>query len=151
MERQEINHEARDERPRVQRQHADADRHVRPEQQELHRERLDHRAGQTRRVTAKRPFDECEGHDRDRQRRDHSQEDPRDVAAEKWDLNYIGLDGSIGCMVNGAGLAMATMDIIKLKGGAPANFLDVGGGANVDTVKNGFKISCQLKYFPRES
>merc|ERR1712072_1552641 len=61
--------------------------------------------------------------------RDHSQEDPRDVAAEKWDLNYIGLDGSIGCMVNGAGLAMATMDIIQMHGGSPANFLDVGGSA----------------------
>merc|ERR1712196_107815 len=72
--------------------------------------------------------------------RDHSQENPRDVAAEKWDLNYIGLDGSIGCMVNGAGLAMATMDIIKLKGGAPANFLDVGGGATEEQVAAAFKL-----------
>lgn len=62
--------------------------------------------------------------------RDQSQEDPREVAASKYDLNYIGLDGEIGCMVNGAGLAMATMDIIKLHGGSPANFLDVGGGAS---------------------
>src|SRR5690606_6070002 len=65
---------------------------------------------------------------------DVSQEDARDVAAEKYDLNYIGLDGSIGCLVNGAGLAMATMDIIKLYGGSPANFLDVGGGANEKQV-----------------
>jgi succinyl-CoA synthetase beta subunit len=62
-------------------------------------------------------------------RRDYSQEDPREVEASKYDLNYIGLDGNIGCMVNGAGLAMSTMDIIQLKGGSPANFLDVGGGA----------------------
>ena len=58
----------------------------------------------------------------------------RDIAASKYDLNYIGLDGNIGCMVNGAGLAMATMDIIKLHGGAPANFLDVGGNASEDQV-----------------
>jgi len=57
-----------------------------------------------------------------------------------YNLNYIKLDGNVGCMVNGAGLAMATMDIIKLAGGEPANFLDVGGGASVDTVANGFKI-----------
>lgn len=72
--------------------------------------------------------------------RDESQEDPREVAAGKYDLNYIGLDGSIGCMVNGAGLAMATMDIIKLRGGAPANFLDVGGNASEDQVVAAFKI-----------
>jgi succinyl-CoA synthetase beta subunit len=72
--------------------------------------------------------------------RDLNEEDPMEVEAGKYDLNYIKLDGSVGCMVNGAGLAMATMDIIKLKGGEPANFLDVGGGANVETVKNGFKI-----------
>jgi succinyl-CoA synthetase beta subunit len=66
--------------------------------------------------------------------RDKSMEDPRDVAAEEAGLNYIGLDGNIGCMVNGAGLAMATMDIIKLHGGNPANFLDVGGGATADQV-----------------
>jgi succinyl-CoA synthetase beta subunit len=72
--------------------------------------------------------------------RDESQEDPREVAAAKWNLNYIGLDGSIGCLVNGAGLAMATMDIIKLHGGDPANFLDVGGGAQKEQVAEAFKI-----------
>ncbi len=72
--------------------------------------------------------------------RDLTEEDPAEVEASKDDLNYIKLDGNVGCMVNGAGLAMATMDIIKLAGGEPANFLDVGGGANVDTVRNGFKI-----------
>ncbi|ERN18833.1 hypothetical protein AMTR_s00067p00119600 [Amborella trichopoda] len=72
--------------------------------------------------------------------RDSSQEDPREVAAAKADLNYIGLDGEIGCMVNGAGLAMATMDIIKLHGGTPANFLDVGGNASEDQVVEAFKI-----------
>ncbi len=72
--------------------------------------------------------------------RDTNEEDPTEVEASKFNLNYIKLDGNVGCMVNGAGLAMATMDIIKLKGGEPANFLDVGGGANVDTVKNGFRI-----------
>jgi succinyl-CoA synthetase beta subunit len=72
--------------------------------------------------------------------RDTDEEDPTEVEAGKFNLNYIKLDGNVACMVNGAGLAMGTMDIIKLKGGEPANFLDVGGGANVDTVKNGFKI-----------
>ncbi len=72
--------------------------------------------------------------------RDESEEDPLELEAGKYDLNYIKLDGNVGCMVNGAGLAMATMDMIKLAGGEPANFLDVGGGANVETVKNGFKI-----------
>lgn len=72
--------------------------------------------------------------------RDLNEEDPTEVEADKFHLNYIKLDGNVGCMVNGAGLAMATMDIIKLKGGEPANFLDVGGGANVETVKNGFRI-----------
>ncbi|XP_010264985.1 PREDICTED: succinate--CoA ligase [ADP-forming] subunit beta, mitochondrial [Nelumbo nucifera] len=72
--------------------------------------------------------------------RDSSQEDPREVAASKADLNYIGLDGEIGCMVNGAGLAMATMDIIKLHGGTPANFLDVGGNASESQVVEAFKI-----------
>ena len=72
--------------------------------------------------------------------RDLNEEDPAEVEASKFNLNYIKLDGNVGCMVNGAGLAMGTMDIIKLKGGEPANFLDVGGGANVDTVKNGFRI-----------
>ena len=72
--------------------------------------------------------------------RDVYEEDPTEVEAGEFNLNYIKLDGNVGCMVNGAGLAMATMDIIKLKGGEPANFLDVGGGANVETVKNGFRI-----------
>ena len=72
--------------------------------------------------------------------RDLTEEDPYEVEASKFDLNYIKLDGNIGCMVNGAGLAMATMDIIKLSGGEPANFIDVGGAANVATVENGFKI-----------
>ena len=72
--------------------------------------------------------------------RDKSMEDVRDVAAEEAGLNYIGLDGSIGCMVNGAGLAMATMDIIQQKGGSPANFLDVGGGATKEQVATAFKI-----------
>merc|ERR1711874_227315 len=72
--------------------------------------------------------------------RDWSQEDTREVAAAEYNLNYIALDGDIGCMVNGAGLAMATMDIIKLHGGSPANFLDVGGGATAAQVKEAFKI-----------
>ena len=72
--------------------------------------------------------------------RDFSQEDPREVEAAGYDLSYIGLDGNIGCMVNGAGLAMATMDIIKFYGGDPANFLDVGGGATADKVAAAFKI-----------
>ncbi|KAG4070221.1 hypothetical protein HA402_003911 [Bradysia odoriphaga] len=72
--------------------------------------------------------------------RDYSQEDPKEVAAAKFDLNYIALDGRIGCLVNGAGLAMATMDIIKLHGGDPANFLDVGGGATTEAIKEAFKI-----------
>ena len=72
--------------------------------------------------------------------RDLDEEDPLEVEASKYDLNYIKLDGNVGCMVNGAGLAMATMDIIKLAGGEPANFLDVGGGASKTTVANGFKI-----------
>merc|ERR1719433_24667 len=72
--------------------------------------------------------------------RDWTQEDPREVQAAKSNLNYIGLDGKIGCLVNGAGLAMATMDIIKLHGGTPANFLDVGGGATADQVTEAFKL-----------
>ncbi|MBN2425770.1 MAG: ADP-forming succinate--CoA ligase subunit beta [Calditrichaceae bacterium] len=72
--------------------------------------------------------------------RDLDEEEPLEVEASNYHLNYIKLDGNVGCMVNGAGLAMATMDIIKLTGGEPANFLDVGGGANVETVRNGFKI-----------
>ena len=72
--------------------------------------------------------------------RDLAEEDPLEVEASKFSLNYIKLDGTIGCMVNGAGLAMATMDIIKLAGGEPANFLDVGGGANAEQIKNAFQI-----------
>ena len=72
--------------------------------------------------------------------RDLDEEDELEVEASKFDLNYIKLDGNIGCMVNGAGLAMATMDIIKLSGAEPANFLDVGGGASAETVENGFRI-----------
>ena len=72
--------------------------------------------------------------------RDKSEEDPAELSASQYNLNYINLDGNVGCMVNGAGLAMATMDIIKLTGGEPANFLDVGGVANAETVANGFKI-----------
>ncbi|MBE8191679.1 MAG: ADP-forming succinate--CoA ligase subunit beta, partial [Alphaproteobacteria bacterium] len=72
--------------------------------------------------------------------RDEDEEDPAEIAASAFDLSYIKLDGTIGCMVNGAGLAMATMDIIKLYGAAPANFLDVGGGATADKVREAFKI-----------
>jgi succinyl-CoA synthetase beta subunit len=72
--------------------------------------------------------------------RDTTQEDPREVEASKYDLNFIGLDGNIGCMVNGAGLAMSTMDIIQMHGGKPANFLDCGGGANLQAVMAAFKI-----------
>ena len=72
--------------------------------------------------------------------RDLDEEDPLEVEASKSNLNYIKLDGNVGCMVNGAGLAMGTMDIIKLAGGMPANFLDVGGGASAETVEAGFKI-----------
>jgi succinyl-CoA synthetase beta subunit len=72
--------------------------------------------------------------------RDISQEDERENRARDWELNYIALDGDIGCMVNGAGLAMATMDLVKLQGGNPANFLDVGGGATKERVAEAFKI-----------
>lgn len=72
--------------------------------------------------------------------RDLAEEDPKEIEAKKWDLSYIALEGDIGCLVNGAGLAMATMDVIKLYGGSPANFLDVGGGANAEKVTNAFKI-----------
>ena len=74
------------------------------------------------------------------EKRDKTQEDPREVKAAEWDLNYVGLDGNIGCMVNGAGLAMATMDIISQYGGTPANFLDVGGGAKTEQISEAFKI-----------
>lgn len=72
--------------------------------------------------------------------RDSRQEDPKEAEAKLFDLNYVTLGGNIGCMVNGAGLAMATMDMVQLKGGAPANFLDVGGGTNKDKVKEAFKL-----------
>lgn len=72
--------------------------------------------------------------------RDLEEEDPKEIEASKYDLSYISLDGNIGCMVNGAGLAMATMDIVKHYGGEPANFLDVGGGATAEKVTEAFKI-----------
>ena len=75
--------------------------------------------------------------------RDKSEEDQAELEADEIGLNYVKLDGNVGCMVNGAGLAMATMDIIKLSGGEPANFLDVGGGANAQTVEAGFRIILQ--------
>ncbi len=75
-----------------------------------------------------------------RQMRDLTQEDEREACAKKWELNYISLNGNIGCMVNGAGLAMATMDLIQVEGGAPANFLDVGGGVTQERVTEAFKI-----------
>jgi succinyl-CoA synthetase beta subunit len=71
---------------------------------------------------------------------DKTQEDPRTVEANRWGLNYVALDGSLGCLVNGAGLAMATMDLVKLKGGSPANFLDVGGAATSEQIQHGFTI-----------
>jgi succinyl-CoA synthetase beta subunit len=74
--------------------------------------------------------------------RDTAQEDPREVEAERHDLSYVGLEGSIGCMVNGAGLAMATMDLLRLHGGEPANFLDVGGAATAERVAAGFRLIC---------
>jgi succinyl-CoA synthetase beta subunit len=75
--------------------------------------------------------------------RDLEEEEPAEIEASKYDLNYIKLDGNVGCMVNGAGLAMSTMDIIKLAGGEPANFLDVGGSASAETVEHGFSIILQ--------
>ena len=72
--------------------------------------------------------------------RDLDEEDPAEIEASKYDLSYVSLDGNIGCLVNGAGLAMATMDIIKLYGGNPANFLDVGGGATAEKVAEAFKL-----------
>ena len=72
--------------------------------------------------------------------RDLAEEDPTEIEASSFDLNYVKLDGNVGCMVNGAGLAMATMDIIKLSGGEPANFLDVGGTANAERVEAAFRI-----------
>jgi len=75
-----------------------------------------------------------------REMHDPSQDDAREALAAKWELNYVALDGNIGCMVNGAGLAMGTMDIVQLHGGEPANFLDVGGGATKERVTEAFKI-----------
>ncbi|HKM90565.1 MAG TPA: ADP-forming succinate--CoA ligase subunit beta [Candidatus Acidoferrales bacterium] len=93
-------------------------------------------------LDAKMTFDDnaLYRHKEIRELRDLDEEDPLEIAASKYGLNYIKLDGTVGCMVNGAGLAMATMDIIKLSGGAPANFLDVGGGASAEQIKSAFKI-----------
>jgi succinyl-CoA synthetase beta subunit len=93
-------------------------------------------------LDAKVNFDDnaLDRHPEFKELRDLDEEEPLEIEASKSNLNYIKLDGNVGCMVNGAGLAMATMDIIKLAGGEPANFLDVGGGANATTVANGFKI-----------
>jgi succinyl-CoA synthetase beta subunit len=99
-------------------------------------------AGDLLALDAKMTFDDnaLYRHPDIRDLRDLGEEDPLEIEASKFSLNYIHLDGNIGCMVNGAGLAMATMDIIKLAGGEPANFLDVGGGANAEQIKNAFKI-----------
>ena len=93
-------------------------------------------------LDAKMTFDDnaLYRHKEVRELRDLDEEDPLEIEASKFGLNYIKLDGSVACMVNGAGLAMSTMDIIKLSGGSPANFLDVGGGASAEQVKNAFKI-----------
>ena len=100
------------------------------------------RAGHVLALDAKMTFDDNAlfRHTDIREMRDLAEEDPLEVEASKFGLNYIKLDGSVGCMVNGAGLAMATMDLVKLAGGEPANFLDVGGGANEEQVKNAFRI-----------
>ena len=99
-------------------------------------------AGDLLALDAKMNFDDnaLYRHPAIRELRDLGEEDPLEIEASKSSLNYIHLDGTIGCMVNGAGLAMATMDIIKLAGGEPANFLDVGGGANAEQIRNAFKI-----------
>ncbi len=99
-------------------------------------------AGELLALDAKMTFDDnaMYRHTDIRDLRDLGEEDPLEIEASKFSLNYIHLDGNIGCMVNGAGLAMATMDIIKLAGGEPANFLDVGGGANAEQIRNAFKI-----------
>ncbi len=99
-------------------------------------------AGDLLALDAKMTFDDnaLYRHPDIRDLRDLGEEDPLEIEASKYSLNYIHLDGNIGCMVNGAGLAMATMDIIKLAGGEPANFLDVGGGANAEQIRNAFKI-----------
>ncbi|MBL9076477.1 MAG: ADP-forming succinate--CoA ligase subunit beta [Planctomycetes bacterium] len=98
--------------------------------------------GEVKALDAKMSFDDNAlfRHKEVAELRDVNEEDPKEVEAKKFDLNYIALSGNIGCMVNGAGLAMATMDVIQLKGGMPANFLDVGGGANKQQVTNAFKI-----------
>ncbi len=100
------------------------------------------RAGDLLALDAKMNFDDnaLYRHADIRDLRDLAEEDQLEIEASRFSLNYIHLDGNIGCMVNGAGLAMATMDIIKLSGGEPANFLDVGGGANADQIRNAFKI-----------
>jgi succinyl-CoA synthetase beta subunit len=99
-------------------------------------------AGELLALDAKMNFDDnaLYRHPDVKELRDLGEEDPLEIEASKYSLNYIHLDGNIGCMVNGAGLAMATMDIIKLAGGEPANFLDVGGGANAEQIRNAFKI-----------
>jgi len=99
-------------------------------------------AGDLLALDAKMNFDDSAlyRHPDIRELRDMAEEDPLEIEASKFSLNYIHLEGNIGCMVNGAGLAMATMDIIKLAGGEPANFLDVGGGANAEQIRNAFKI-----------
>ena len=99
-------------------------------------------AGDLLALDAKMNFDDSAlyRHTDIRDLRDLGEEDPLEIEASKFALNYVHLDGNIGCMVNGAGLAMATMDIIKLAGGEPANFLDVGGGANAEQIRNAFKI-----------
>ena len=100
------------------------------------------KSGELLALDAKMSFDDNAifRHPEFKELRDIAEEDPLEVEASKFSLNYIKLDGTIGCMVNGAGLAMATMDIIKLAGGEPANFLDVGGGANAEQIKNAFRI-----------
>jgi succinyl-CoA synthetase beta subunit len=99
-------------------------------------------AGKLVALDAKMTFDDnaLYRHQEVRELRDLDEEDPLEIEASKFGLNYIKLDGTVACMVNGAGLAMSTMDIIKLSGGSPANFLDVGGGASAEQVKNAFKI-----------
>ena len=104
--------------------------------------RLQIAAGEIVALDAKVSFDDnaLYRHPELEQLRDEAEEDPKELEAAKYSLNYIALDGTIGCMVNGAGLAMATMDIIQLYGGKPANFLDVGGGATKERVAAAFKI-----------
>jgi succinyl-CoA synthetase beta subunit len=100
------------------------------------------KSGDVLALDAKMTFDDNAlfRHPEIREMRDLSEEDPLEIEASKYGLNYIKLDGNVGCMVNGAGLAMGTMDLVKLAGGEPANFLDVGGGANEEQVKHAFRI-----------